>query len=152
MLLSGLPALSVGFATVVEGNDGTSYAEVVVSLSKPNKKSVTVSYGTADGTAWAGSDYTAASGKLSFARGETTQTIRIARDRRSARGTRRVLRRQAQRCPERDDRRRHGVVTIVDDEPRITIDSHVEATDDDWASGAAIHLQRQAVDLRTTSR
>ena len=47
-------------------------------LQARNKKSVTVSYGTADETARAGSDYTAASGRLSFARGQTTQTIRIS--------------------------------------------------------------------------
>ena len=125
VLLSGLPALSVGFATVVEGNDGTSFAEVVVSLSKPNKKSVTVSYGTADETARAGSDYTAASGKLSFARGQTTQTIRIALtgDRLVEPNESFVVRLSG--AQNATIAAGYGVVTIVDDEPRITIDSYV---------------------------
>jgi hypothetical protein len=51
VLLSGLPTLSVGDATVIEGNQGTRYAEVVVTLSQRSTKTVTVDYGTADGTA-----------------------------------------------------------------------------------------------------
>ena len=38
---------------------------------------MTVAYATADGTATAGSDYTAASGTLTFAPGATTQTIAV---------------------------------------------------------------------------
>jgi hypothetical protein len=38
---------------------------------------VTVNYGTANGTATGGEDYTAASGTLTFAPGETTKTITI---------------------------------------------------------------------------
>ena len=39
---------------------------------------MSVSYATADGTAAAGSDYTAASGTLRFEPGETAQTIAVA--------------------------------------------------------------------------
>jgi hypothetical protein len=70
-------SLSVGDLTLVEGNAGTQYAAVRVSLDAPSNKTVTVNYGTADGTAVAGSDYQAVSGKLTFARGETTKTVLV---------------------------------------------------------------------------
>jgi chitinase len=73
-----LPSLSVGDATVVEGNSGTANLLFTVSLSKAATGPVTVQYGTADGTATAGSDYTAKSGTLTFAAGETSKTISVA--------------------------------------------------------------------------
>ncbi len=48
-----------------------------VSLSAPFAEPVSVSYATADGTAIAGTNYTATSGTLTFAPGVTTQTIRV---------------------------------------------------------------------------
>lgn len=48
-----------------------------VSLSAPFVEPVTVSYATADGTAVAGTNYTATSGTLTIAPGVTTQTIRV---------------------------------------------------------------------------
>jgi sugar lactone lactonase YvrE len=48
-----------------------------VSLSAPFAEPVTVNYATADGTAVAGTNYTATSGTLTFAPGVTTQTIRV---------------------------------------------------------------------------
>ena len=70
-------SLSVSDAVLVEGNAGTQYAAVIVRLSAPSSKTVTVNYGTANGTATAGSDYNAVSGKLTFARGETSKTILV---------------------------------------------------------------------------
>ena len=71
---SGLPALVIDDVTVAE--DGGS-APFTVSLSRPTSGAVTVAYETADWTATAGSDYTAASGTLTFARGETRKTIEV---------------------------------------------------------------------------
>jgi sugar lactone lactonase YvrE len=48
-----------------------------VSLSTASSEPVTVNYATADGTAVAGANYTAASGTLTFAPGVTTQTVRV---------------------------------------------------------------------------
>ncbi|MGI9210942.1 MAG: Calx-beta domain-containing protein, partial [Methylococcaceae bacterium] len=59
------------------GNSGTSNANVTVSLSAASSQTVTVNYATLDGTATAGSDYTAASSSLTFAPGETSKTISI---------------------------------------------------------------------------
>src|SRR5262249_4016352 len=50
-------------------------ALVTVSLTEPHGNSVTVSYDAADGTAVAGSDYTAVSGKLTFAKNEMSKQI-----------------------------------------------------------------------------
>jgi hypothetical protein len=50
---------------------------LTVTLSGPTASTVTISYSTANGTATAGSDYTAKSGTLTFAPGTTTQTISI---------------------------------------------------------------------------
>ena len=52
-------------------------ASVVVSLSASSSSSVTVNYTTVSGTAVAGTDFTAASGTLTFAPGVTSQTIPV---------------------------------------------------------------------------
>jgi large repetitive protein len=69
--------LTIGDVTVVEGNDGAQNARVTVSLTEPHGNSVTVNYRTADGTAVAGSDYTAVSGKLTFAKNEMSKSILV---------------------------------------------------------------------------
>ncbi|MFM9034176.1 MAG: Calx-beta domain-containing protein, partial [Mycobacterium sp.] len=63
---------------VTEGNTGTSAAQFAVSLSQPALSTVTVGYGTAKGTATAGVDYTAVSGTLTFAAGETSKSVAVA--------------------------------------------------------------------------
>ena len=71
---AAVPTLSVAGKVVSEG-DG--YIDMVVALSAPSASNVSVNYATANGTAAAGYDYTAASGTLNFAAGETTKTVRI---------------------------------------------------------------------------
>lgn len=56
----------------------SSLVAFTVSLSSPSAVPVTVNYATADGTALAGSDYTAASGTLTFAPGVTSLTVLVA--------------------------------------------------------------------------
>lgn len=70
-------SLSVGDVTVTEGDSGTTVASFVVSLSTPSSQTVTVNYATADGTAIAGSDYSSTSGTLTFAPGQTSQTVNV---------------------------------------------------------------------------
>ncbi len=72
------PVLSVSDASVAEGDAGTTVATVTVSLVPASTKVVKVAYLTANGTATAGADYVAKAGSLSFAPGQTTQTIGIA--------------------------------------------------------------------------
>ena len=71
----GPAALTVADARAKEGTDET--IDFTVSLSRATRAAVTVAYATADGTATAGSDYTATSGTLTFAAGETEQTVLV---------------------------------------------------------------------------
>src|SRR5205814_8228637 len=65
-------------ASVTEGNSGTTALTFSVSLTQASSQTVTVNYATADGTATvAGADYQAASGTLTFAPGQTTQTVTV---------------------------------------------------------------------------
>ena len=73
-----LPTVSVASATVAEGNSGSSTLGFTVSLSKASTSAVTVGYATANGTATAGADYTAAAGTLTFAPGVVSQTVNVA--------------------------------------------------------------------------
>ena len=68
--------LSVADATASEEDDST--IDFVVTLNPASEESVTVDYATANGTASSGSDYTAASGSITFAAGETSRTITVA--------------------------------------------------------------------------
>jgi hypothetical protein len=72
------PAISIGDASVAEGNAGTTTLSVPVSLSAAATSTVTVDYATANGTATAGNDYTAATGTLTFRPGEREKTIPVA--------------------------------------------------------------------------
>ena len=70
-----VPALSINSVSAAEGNAGTSAFTFTVTLSAASATPVTVQFATADGTATAGSDYTAASGTLTFAPGVTSQPV-----------------------------------------------------------------------------
>ena len=72
----GTAALSVADARTTEETDAT--LEFAVPLSRAASGTVTVDYATADGTAQAGQDYTAAAGTLTFAAGETQKTVSVA--------------------------------------------------------------------------
>src|SRR5439155_782755 len=70
--------LSINNVTVTEGNSGTTLANFTVTLDAAVNTPVTVDYATANGTAQAGSDYTAATGTLTFAAGTAgTQTVSV---------------------------------------------------------------------------
>ncbi len=74
--VAGPPSLSVADAKVREAADAT--LDFKVSLSRAASETVTVDWATSDGTATAGSDYTADSGTLTFAAGKTSQTVSVA--------------------------------------------------------------------------
>jgi hypothetical protein len=69
--------LSIGDASVVEGNRGSSQLQFTVSRSGSGEGTASVDYRTVAGTALAKSDYTAASGTLTFPPGVWSQTITI---------------------------------------------------------------------------
>jgi hypothetical protein len=70
--------LSIRDTSVWEGNKGTTWLDLAVTLSQSSNDVVGVNYATANSTALAGSDYTATSGTLIFLPGETSRTISIA--------------------------------------------------------------------------
>jgi hypothetical protein len=76
-VVGGDPALAINDVSVSEGNSGSKTATFTVTLTNPPASTVTVSYATANGTATAGSDYTGASGTLTFPNGTTTQTVDV---------------------------------------------------------------------------
>jgi hypothetical protein len=63
---------------VTEGNSGTASATFTASLSAASPQTVTVAYATVGGSAAAGSDFTSASGTLTFAPGQTTRTVTVS--------------------------------------------------------------------------
>jgi glucose/arabinose dehydrogenase len=75
-IVSGGPTtVSIGDVTVTEGDAGTVSAVFTVSLSAAVAQTVTVQYATADGTALAGADYTAAAGTVTFPPATATRTV-----------------------------------------------------------------------------
>ncbi|WP_182667737.1 putative Ig domain-containing protein [Marilutibacter penaei] len=70
-----LPSVSIDDTSVIEGHAGTTPVNVTVRLSAPSGQVVTVNYAGSNDTAWAGDDYVGFSGVLSFAPGQTTDTI-----------------------------------------------------------------------------
>ena len=70
----GAPVLTINDVT---RNEAAGTMTFTVSLSAVSGLPVSVNFATADGTATAGLDYTATSGVLNFAPGETTQTVTV---------------------------------------------------------------------------
>ena len=75
----GAPSISINDVSITEGNTGSANATLTVSLSNASSSTVTVVYGTVDNTATAGADYTAASGTITFAAGETSKSVSVDR-------------------------------------------------------------------------
>ena len=72
-----LPTLSIADAAVAEGNSGSRDLAFTITLSAAQAVPVSVSWSTANGTATAGSDYTARSGQVVFAAGQTSRTVTV---------------------------------------------------------------------------
>ena len=74
--VAGPVGVSVADAEVDEG--AGALLSFAVTLSRAAEVAMTVDYATSDGSALAGSDYTAASGTLSFAAGESSKTVEVS--------------------------------------------------------------------------
>jgi len=69
------PSITIDDATISEGTGGAKSLMFTVRLSAATSDTVTVRYGTANGTAVSTKDYSTAAGTLTFAPGVTTQQI-----------------------------------------------------------------------------
>src|SRR5262249_7324460 len=115
------PRISINDVSVAEGNTGTRPGNFIVSLSVAYDVPLTVGYTTAPGTATSGSDYQATSGTLTIPANQTSGTISVLVN--------------GDRLPESNETfvvnlsnlnygaitDSQGAGTIVDDEPRISI-------------------------------
>jgi T1SS-143 domain-containing protein len=120
-IATGLPALAIGDITV---NEGVGTATFTVTLSSASPSAVTVNYATANGTAVSGggNDYTAKTGTLTFAAGQTSQTVTVAINNDSTVEPSETffvnLSSPSANATISDSQ---GVATIVDNEPKISI-------------------------------
>src|SRR5205823_2490212 len=76
-ILDDEPRITISDVSGLEGNAGTVAFTFTVSLSAAYDAPVTVHYATANGSATAGSDYQAVSGTLTFAPGQTSQSVTV---------------------------------------------------------------------------
>ena len=76
---SGQPPFSISIqdAQVIEGDSGNSNAQFRVVLSSISTQLVTVDFSTADGSAIAGSDYVAQTGRVTFVPGDVIRVITV---------------------------------------------------------------------------
>jgi choice-of-anchor B domain-containing protein len=72
-----IPTLSISDASVVEGDTGTSSMVFTVTQSQPIAQTTAVGFMTEDDTAVSPSDFTAASGTITFPGGTTSRTITV---------------------------------------------------------------------------
>ena len=77
-LLGNFPGLSLNDVSITEGDEGVTTALFTVGLNAASDQSVTVDYATAEGTAIAGEDFISTQGTLTFAPGETSQTVEVS--------------------------------------------------------------------------
>jgi hypothetical protein len=71
------PTLSINDVTLPEGNNSSTAFTFNVTLSAASGKTVTVNFATANDSATSASDFVARAGTLTFAPGQTTQTVAV---------------------------------------------------------------------------
>lgn len=114
--------LAVNDVTVTEGDSGTTNAAFTVSLSPASSETVTVDYATNDGTAVAGSDYTAVNSTLTFNPGQTTKTVNVSVNGDNVQETDETFTLDLSGAVNADISDSQGLATILDDDtPSLTI-------------------------------
>lgn len=76
-LSGGTPVVTLANVAASEPEAAAAQASVIVRLSRPATKTVTVRYRTLNGTASAGSDYTGTAGTLTFKRGQRLKSVAV---------------------------------------------------------------------------
>ena len=71
------PQIVMSGVSVAEGQTGSTTLTLTVRLSQAYDREVTIDYATVNQTAFAGEDYEATAGSLTFAPGETTKTFTV---------------------------------------------------------------------------
>jgi hypothetical protein len=129
------PPITISDAVIVEGNDGTSSAVFTVALATESGKPEMVRYATADGTAVAGSDYTAVTGELTFEAGAISKTITVPviADRTSESSETFVL--NLTRGSDAPLSKSQGIGTITDDD--LAFETWMTTTAADFSTGTA---------------
>ncbi|MFM7138220.1 MAG: Calx-beta domain-containing protein [Planctomycetota bacterium] len=72
------PLFSVSGGSVVEGHTSRRWITFTITLSQASTRPTSVGWATGNGSAVAGRDYVRAAGRVAFAAGQTTRTIRVA--------------------------------------------------------------------------
>lgn len=123
------PTISIGNVVVSEGNVDGAFTDAIftVSLSNPSSEAITVDFTTVDGTALVSdNDYQAASGKLTFTPGVTSQqiTVKVRGDRKFELDEAFSIRLSAPTNADLFTAPNQGIGTILSDDfrPTITID------------------------------
>jgi predicted outer membrane repeat protein len=75
---SELIGITVNDVAITEGNEDSTTLDFILSLDSAASEAVTVEYAISENTATVEDDYTDASGTITFAPGETEQTISVA--------------------------------------------------------------------------
>jgi probable HAF family extracellular repeat protein len=120
----GTPVVNIADASVTEGHTGTQSVNLTVTVSPAPSQPVTLSYSTANGTATEGSDYQSASGTVTFEAGQTTRTISaLVNGDRTGELNETFTVNVGVAAGNAVLADSQGVVTIVDDEPRVSITS-----------------------------
>jgi hypothetical protein len=74
----GPPQFSISGGALVEGHTGRRWLTFTITLSHAWTRPTSVGWATGNGSAVAGRDYVRASGRIAFAVGQTSRTIRVA--------------------------------------------------------------------------
>ena len=116
------PSISITDVTVTEGNSGTLAATFTVSLSATSSQTVSIDYASSSGTAVADSDFEAVEGTLTFTPGQISQpiTVQINGDQLAENIETFYVGLTSPKNAFVADAQ--GVGTIMDDEPRVSID------------------------------
>jgi hypothetical protein len=74
----GPPQFSVTGGSLVEGHTGRRWLTFAITLSHAWTRPTSVGWETGNGSAVAGRDYVRAAGRIAFAAGQTSRTVRVA--------------------------------------------------------------------------